>query len=154
MMIGDNTPGETPEKSTEEALGKGNLMRPWEPGQSGNPDGRPKGSKDGLQAKVRRLLRTRASSEVKAILDKYGYSVDDPTYADAISIVTVYQALQGDIAAIKLLKEMDEDEAQTPQEGKVTINILSVSSKPEANSLQPKILVNGNDQEHRKNTEY
>jgi hypothetical protein len=37
-MNGDNTPQETPKAK--------NLMPPWQPGQSGNPDGRPKNSRN------------------------------------------------------------------------------------------------------------
>lgn len=36
-MSGEDTPTKTP--------GNGNLMPPWQPGQSGNPAGRPKGSR-------------------------------------------------------------------------------------------------------------
>ena len=36
-MSGEHTPEETPAKS--------NLMPPWQPGQSGNPNGRPKGAR-------------------------------------------------------------------------------------------------------------
>lgn len=95
-------------ENSERTVGNGNLT-PFQPGQSGNLEGRPKGSKDGLQAKVRRLLRTKAPAEVVKILRNYGYEPDDPTYADAVSIVAVHQAMQGEIPAIKLLKEMDEE---------------------------------------------
>lgn len=40
MADGDNAPEETPKSS--------NLMPPWQPGQSGNPNGRPKGARNKL----------------------------------------------------------------------------------------------------------
>ena len=39
-MVGDDTPEETPRNP--------NLMPPWQPGQSGNPAGRPKGARSKL----------------------------------------------------------------------------------------------------------
>ena len=62
-----------------------------------------------MAAKTRRLLRTKAPAEVIKILKNHGYDVDDPTYADAVAIVAVHQALQGEVPAMKLLKDMDED---------------------------------------------
>jgi hypothetical protein len=40
-MPGENTPDETPKRNA-------NLAPPWQPGQSGNPAGRPKGSRNKL----------------------------------------------------------------------------------------------------------
>lgn len=40
-MAGDNTPQETPSRTA-------GLMPPWQPGQSGNPAGRPKGARSKL----------------------------------------------------------------------------------------------------------
>ena len=49
------------DKNTE---GTANLKPPWEPGESGNPNGRPKGSKDGPRAQLNRLLRQDASPDL------------------------------------------------------------------------------------------
>jgi hypothetical protein len=49
-MIGDTTPEETPRPS--------GLMPPWKPGQSGNPNGRPKGARNKLsEAFLEALLK-------------------------------------------------------------------------------------------------
>ncbi len=47
---GENTPGDTPE---------GGRRPPWKPGQSGNPEGRPKGSRIEIKlaGRVRALIR-------------------------------------------------------------------------------------------------
>jgi len=121
--------------------GPGRELTQFKPGEISNPNGRPKGSKDSLKAKVRRLLRTRAPSEVEKILKNYGYEPDSPTYADAVAIVAVHQAMQGEVPAIKLLKEMDEDNnTPIPQDGKVVVNVIAVAGKE---TPRAKVMVNG-----------
>ena len=69
---GDNTPGNTP---------KGGRRPPWKRGESGNPDGRPKGS------------RNRATLAAEALLDGE---------AEALSRKVVEMALDGDTTALKM----------------------------------------------------
>jgi hypothetical protein len=72
---GDNTPEDTP---------KGGRRPPWKPGQSGNPDGRPKGS------------RNKATLAALALLD--GES-------EALTRKAVDLALEGDTTALRLCLE-------------------------------------------------
>ena len=72
---GDNTPGNTP---------KGGRRPPWKPGESGNPDGRPKGS------------RNKATLAAEALLDGE---------AEALSRKAVELALDGDVTALRLCLE-------------------------------------------------
>ena len=72
---GDNTPEDTP---------KGGRRPPWKPGQSGNPDGRPKGS------------RNKATIAALALLDGE---------AEALSRKAVDLALEGDTTALRLCLE-------------------------------------------------
>lgn len=78
-----------------------NLKPPWEPGESGNPNGRPKGSKDGPRAQFNRLLRQDANPELlKKFAKKLG-ETDDKTNATLMAHVLFTLILKGDIAAIK-----------------------------------------------------
>ncbi len=72
---GENTPEDTPE---------GGLRPPWKPGQSGNPEGRPKGS------------RNKATLAAEALLDGE---------AEALSRKAVELALDGDVTALRLCLE-------------------------------------------------
>ena len=57
---------------------------PFKPGQSGNPAGRPKGSPDGLRARLNRALRRRALPEIVARWKAAGMDLEDPTVAEVI----------------------------------------------------------------------
>ena len=81
---------------------KRGLMKPWQPGQSGNPGGRPR---------------------TKPISDRYTYIAEvklpesiqkklklEPgaTYGDAVAVRTFHAALEGDIAATREIREAIE----------------------------------------------
>jgi len=73
----------------------------WDRGQSGNPIGRPKGSKDGPRAQLNRLLRQDASPELfKKFADKLG-EMDDKTNGAIMAQVHFALILKGDMMAIK-----------------------------------------------------
>ena len=89
------------------------MMPPWQPGQSGNPAGRPKGLKDGIRGHLNRLMDKRAPAEIlKALMDK-SLDLDDGTYADAITHMLSIAALTGKpadrLAAIRVILEQTED---------------------------------------------
>ena len=88
----------------------GDKLTQWEPGKSGNPAGRPKGSKDGIDAHCRRLLTKNLSfSQIKDKLKAKGIDLEIGTNAEAISVVLVLKALTGDLKAIEMLVKFDLD---------------------------------------------
>ena len=86
-----------------------NLMPPWKPGQSGNELGRPIGTKDGLVAIVRRLGEKKTYPEFLNAMHKRGIDLESGSHFEAVAHALFLQAEQGDVQAIKLLKEMDEE---------------------------------------------
>lgn len=109
--------------------GMENLHPPFEPGQSGNPDGRPKGAKDGLKARVRAYLRKKPDAQLGEVLQEFGIDIEDRTNADVLADLFVRRALmdlaQGKgtwINGVKLLLEyagQDEDEAERQGQGNI-----------------------------------
>jgi len=88
----------------------GDKLTQWKPGKSGNPAGRPKGSKDGIDAHCRRLLAKDLSfSQIKDKLKAKGIDLEIGTNAEAISVVLVLKALTGDLKAIEMLVKFDLD---------------------------------------------
>ena len=88
----------------------GLALNQWQPGESGNPAGRPKGSKDGIDAHCRRLLTKDLSfSQIKNELKAKGIDLEIGTNAEAISVVLVLTALPGDLKAIEMLVKFDLD---------------------------------------------
>ena len=88
----------------------GLALNQWQPGQSGNPAGRPKGSRDGIDAHCRRLLAKDLSfSQIKNELKAKGIDLEIGTNAEAISVVLVLKALTGDLKAIEMLGKFELD---------------------------------------------
>jgi hypothetical protein len=88
----------------------GDKLTQWKPGQSGNPAGRPKGAKDGIDAHCRRLLAKDLSlSQIKDKLKAKGIDLEIGTNAEAISVVLVLKALTGDLKAIEMLCKFELD---------------------------------------------
>ena len=73
---------------------KGKDIR-WEPGQSGNPAGRPKGARTGLRARLLRELEKQALPDVLAQIKSMGFSIENGTVAE--------------VAAIKLSQELQRN---------------------------------------------
>jgi len=84
----------------------GETFRMWKPGQSGNPNGRPKGKKDGLRARVNRLLKRHSFPQVIKILEAKGCDLDQDSHADVIAGMMVIKAISGDLKAIKLIADI------------------------------------------------
>lgn len=83
-------------------------LKPWQPGQSGNPAGRKLGSKN-ISTIVRELLDHEADAEVLAKSSVGELVQGTPTsYAKAVVWATIQKALQGDIRAIAWLAEQQE----------------------------------------------
>ncbi len=83
-------------------------LRPWQPGQSGNPAGRKPGSKN-IATIVNELLEQEANT---AMLKKGGIADltqgASTSYAKAIVWATVLRAMGGDMRAVIWLAEQQE----------------------------------------------
>ena len=89
------------------------MKPPWQPGESGNPAGRPKGIKEGIRAQLNRLMEKQAPVEIlKALKDKR-LELDEGTYAEAITHMLSIAALKGKpadrLAATRVILEQTED---------------------------------------------
>ena len=95
----------TGENSTENKSVKYGHLTSWKPGTSGNPNGRPKGSKDSIGAALRRLLRKRAFPDAYDALCKRYPDMDPKEFTNALAIAgaLVDKSIRGDVQAAKLL---------------------------------------------------
>ena len=124
----------------------GDKLTQWEPGKSGNPAGRPKGSKDGIDAHCRRLLAKDLSfSQIKDKLKAKGIDLEIGTNAEAISVVLVLKALTGDLKAIEMLVKFEldltdpaDDPTLPPQ-----INVTLVRAVGSTAPVRKSITING-----------
>ena len=67
-------------------------LKPWKPGQSGNPGGRPR--RDAISAALRQQLAIQAS--------------DDRSVADVVAAALIKRALRGDVRAIREVADRTE----------------------------------------------
>jgi hypothetical protein len=124
----------------------GDKLTQWKPGQSGNPAGRPKGSKDGIDAHCRRLLTKDLSfSQIKDKLKEKDIDLEDGTNAEAISVILVLKALTGDLKAIEMLGKFEldlsdgaDDPTLPPQ-----INVTLVQAVGSTAPVRKSITING-----------
>ena len=124
----------------------GDKLTQWQPGESGNPAGRPKGSKDGIDAHCRRLLAKDLSfPQIKDKLKAKGIDLEIGTNAEAISVVLVLKALTGDLKAIEMLVKFDldltdpaDDPTLPPQ-----INVTLVRAVGSTAPVRKSITING-----------
>jgi hypothetical protein len=97
-------PKDKPTGNSEKNKGLANL-KPWKPGQSGNPDGRPK---------------------KKPVTEMYDRILADPANLDAIEDAVVKALRRGNMAMVLQLKEMTdrvEGKVTQPIEADVTVNL-------------------------------
>lgn len=87
---------------------------PWKPGESGNPAGRPKGSKDGLRAHLRRYLLKHPEAQLKDILARF--DIKDGTIAEGLTRVLLHKAASGEDAALKMVFDQTEEPLKTTVE--------------------------------------
>jgi len=82
-------------------------LKPWVPGQSGNPAGKPKGVRNRATI-IKEILELRA---VKSIADKQGQILGAETaeaaktIGDQVVLALVGEAMKGDVAAVKELHD-------------------------------------------------
>ena len=124
----------------------GDKLTQWQPGQSGNPAGRPKGSKDGIDAHCRRLLTKDLSfSKIKDKLKAKGIDLEDETNAEAISVVLVLKALTGDLKAIEMLGKFELDLTDPADDPTLPsqINVTLVQAVGSTAPVKKSITING-----------
>ena len=124
----------------------GDKLTQWQPGQSGNPAGRPKGSKDGIDAHCRRLLTKDLSfSQIKNELKAKGIDLEDETNAEAISVVLVLKALTGDLKAIEMLGKFELDLTDPADDPTLPsqINVTLVQAVGSTAPVKKSITING-----------
>lgn len=94
-------------KNSEITVENGNL-KSWKPGQSGNPDGRPKGSRN-LKTIIKSLLN---DTSVYDRLSDWEYTDKSNTPIEAIVLTLVTKAVDGDTKSAELLFKYgyDKDE--------------------------------------------
>ena len=124
----------------------GLALNQWQPGESGNPAGRPKGAKDGIDAHCRRLLAKDLSfSQFKDKLKAKGIDLEDGTNAEAISVVLVLKALTGDLKAIEMLGKFELDLTDPADDPTLPsqINVTLVQAVGSTAPVKKSITING-----------
>ena len=139
-------PNQNEGRNTDKTPGNGNLKTPWKEGQSGNPAGRPKGSRDGIAAHCRRLLAKDLSLlQIKDKLKAKGIDLEDGTNAEAISVVLVLKALTGDLKAIEMLGKFELDLTDPADDPTLPsqINVTLVQAVGSTAPVKKSITING-----------
>lgn len=93
-------------------MNESNLI-PFRKGKSGNPSGRPRGSKN-VSTQLKKLIGKAAPEDVansKIIADFAGH-LKRPTMADAIAVRLLSEAVKGNIKAIKEINDRLEGKAR------------------------------------------
>jgi hypothetical protein len=93
-------------------------LRPWKPGQSGNPGGRPK--RDAITAALREQLESQTEDTTGSV-------------ADAIAAVLVKRALGGDVRAIREIA--DRTEGRPRQQIKVEAEVMESEDRLDLSKL-------------------
>ena len=102
------------ERTPEEHRGSSNLTPPFKSGKSGNPKGRPKGAKDGLRARLNRILDKNARPEILELLKKRGVNLASKSNSAVIAFALIKAAQAGDVSAIRLI--FDQTEMPLPKQ--------------------------------------
>ena len=120
---------------------------PFVPGQSGNPEGRPKGTKDGIAACARRLLaKDLGYADIIEKLQKKGFDMSDMRASNVIATVAVAKALTGDTKAIELLNKYEEDGPIGLGEGEkpvINITLVQAENREEIADSRKEVTING-----------
>ena len=120
---------------------------PYVPGQSGNPAGRPVGTKDGIAACARRLLaKDLGYADIIEKLQKKGFDMSDKRASNVIATVAVAKALTGDTKAIELLNKYEEDApigASGDEKPVVNITLVQAENREQLPDRQKEVTING-----------
>jgi len=106
----------------------------WRPGQTGNPGGRPK--KKPITDRYLRIVETELPDEIRAAIGL----PRGATFGDAIAFAQAWQAIKGETAAAKEMREAIEGRSITPPvpEGKnAALAIIFDMPMPAPQVIQP-----------------
>lgn len=105
-------------------MSKEDLMPPWEPGQSGNPNGRPKGAKN-LKTYLAVLLDKKL--KLKTVFTESGDTEEHKiTAAQAVAERIIVRAIQGNVRAMELLLNFTNEQIAQTGGQKTSINLGDV----------------------------
>lgn len=83
-------------------------LKPWKPGQSGNPAGRKPGSKN-VSTIVRELLEQDVKDSVLGDIPlSESIKGNSTSYAQAMVLVMIQKALEGDVRAVRWLADRED----------------------------------------------
>lgn len=108
-------------------------LKEFQPGQSGNPAGRPKGSKTGLRARMIQMLDQEAPEDVIAVMEASGIKLDDKDKAAVIAEVVGRSAMKGDMEAVRII--VSQTELPHPKDLNLTGDFAVNISPEDANTL-------------------
>lgn len=84
-------------------------LKPFKPGQSGNPAGKKPGTPDGLRARMKRMLQKEPCSDVLQKLHDMGIDLEHKDNAEAIAYAAGWAAAMGDVKAMKFISEVTDE---------------------------------------------
>ena len=76
-------------------------LKRWLPGESGNPNGRPKGTPDGFRAHLNRLMAQDAPMKLIEKLEAKIGDMESKSYGAVLAQILVLKATQADLTAMK-----------------------------------------------------
>jgi len=89
-------------------------LTPYKKGQSGNPKGKPKGTKDGIRARLNALLRKKPTADLKQLLKDSNIKIGNADNAGALAKILISEAFGKNMKAFDLLLEQTEQSLPKP----------------------------------------
>jgi hypothetical protein len=90
---------------------KNDNLKPFRPGQSGNPNGRPPGKS--LKIRIRELLAAMPPEEIMKAANRIGLTTS-PDARDIMLLAQIQKAWKGDTAAARFLAEYTDGKPEQP----------------------------------------
>ena len=113
-------------------------LTPWKPGQSGNPNGRPKGISAALKELLREVAKTRDPVTGKMVPTTKQRRMLDVLYAEATTgdnPVRAFEAIRDTVQG-KPVSSDEHQRADREQQPQVTVNIMAVLGELPVDALR------------------